>query len=220
MNKARNAILTRLKKQTKPNSNKHIQLTSKTSQHLNTEQTLALFIEKLKENRAEVHYVNHKNWEDTLAQVALDRRLNTWLLGNNVSKIEQAGRALTSASADISIIHYTPDYETLKKTLFHDIDASITLAKAAIAETGTLVLIPDQNEPRMMSLIPPVHVVLLKACDILNNFQQLVDNPPWSNSKMPSNIVFISSPSKTADIQQTLAYGAHGPKTLIVFILS
>ena len=220
MNKARNAILARLKKQTKINLPQYIQSTSKPSQHLNTEQTSALFIEKLKENRAEVRCVNSENWQDALAQFALDRKLNTWLIGKNLSELEKAGIALTAASPDITLVQYTQEYEILKKTLFHKVDASITLAKAAIAETGTLVLIPDQNEPRMMSLIPPVHIVLLKECDILNNFQQLVNNPPWSNQKMPSNIVFISSPSKTADIQQTLAYGAHGPKSLIVFILS
>jgi len=220
MNKARNAILARLKKQTKPNFSKRIQFASKQSPNLNREQTSALLIEKLEENRVEVHCVNNKNFEATLVQVALDRKLNTWLIGKNLSKVEQAGTALTAASPDISLVHYTQDYETLKKTLFHEIDASVTLAKTAIAETGTLVLIPDQNEPRMMSLVPPVHIVLLNECDILNNFQQLVDNPPWSTPNMPSNIVFISSPSKTADIQQTLAYGAHGPKTLIVLIIS
>jgi L-lactate dehydrogenase complex protein LldG len=220
MSRARNAILARLKKHTKAKKNKAIQLNSFSSQTLNTEQNVMLFVEKMKENKAEVHRVNHQNWKDTLAKIAIDKKLNTWLLGNNLNEIEQAGAALTATSHNIELIHYTPDYETIKETLFHKIDASITLAKAAIAETGTLVLIPDQNEPRMMSLIPPVHAVLLKESDIVNSFQQLTDQPPWSNKSMPSNIVFISSPSKTADIQQTLAYGAHGPKTLIVLVLS
>jgi len=220
MNEARNAILARLKKLTKTSHIKNTQFSSRPNQPLNTKQTYKLLIEKLEENRAEVHQVDNKNWTDTLVQIALEKKLKTWLIGKNLSQIEQAGKALTVASPEISLVHYSQDYEYLKKTLFHDVDASITCAKAAIAETGTLVLIPDQNEPRMMSLTPPVHVVLLKACDILNSFQQLVDNPPWSKQTMPSNIVFISSPSKTADIQQTLAYGAHGPKTLIVLILN
>jgi len=71
----------------------------------------------------------------------------------------------------------------------------------------------------MMSLIPPVHIVLLKQSDIASSFQQIVDQPPWESAAMPTNIVFISGPSKTADIQQTLAYGAHGPKRLIVIII-
>ena len=220
MSQARNAILARLKKQPIAINNLQVKTASKKNQHLNTKQTTALLIDKLKENRAEVHCVNNSNWKDTLVKLAQDRKLNTWLLGTNILEIEHAGKALTHAIPSISLVPYSQAYEAMKKTLFHDIEASITLAKAAIADTGTLVLIPDQNEPRMMSLTPPVHVVLVKEADILHDFQQLVDNPPWSNKSMPSNIVFISSPSKTADIQQTLAYGAHGPKSLIVLVLS
>jgi L-lactate dehydrogenase complex protein LldG len=220
MSQARNAILARLKKPINANQSQHIALINKSNHTLNPQQTSTLFIEKLRENRAEVHCVNRNNWEEVLVKIALDLKLNTWLIGNNLREIEQAGEALTAASPNISLVQYNQTYEALKSTLFHKIEASITQAKAGIAETGTLVLIPDQNEPRMMSLIPPVHVVLIKQSDILNTFEQLVNNPPWSNKKMPSNIVFISSPSKTADIQQTLAYGAHGPKTLIVLILT
>ena len=220
MNEARSAILARLNKQIGRGNSKRDQLTSTQTKALNTKQASALLTEKLIENRAEVYRVNSKNWTDTLTQIASEKKLNAWLIGENLREIEQAGKALTGASPKISLVHYSQNYESLKQILFHKIDASITLAKAAIAETGTLVLIPDKNEPRMMSLVPPVHIVLLKEQDVVGSFQQLVDHPPWSSQKMPSNIVFISSPSKTADIQQTLAYGAHGPKNLIVLILS
>jgi len=220
MNEARNAILARLNKQINTGNSKRDQLISTQTKALNTKQTFDQLTEKLKENRAEVYRVSSKNWIDTLTQIALEKKLNTWLIGGNLRTIEQAGKALTEASPEISLVHYSQSYESLKKTLFHEIDASVTLAKAAIADTGTLILIPDKNEPRMMSLVPPVHVVILKEQDVVGSFQQLVDHPPWSIQNMPSNIVFISSPSKTADIQQTLAYGAHGPKNLIVLILS
>nr|WP_306288151.1 LUD domain-containing protein [Pseudoalteromonas sp. WY3] len=49
-------------------------------------------------------------------------------------------------------------------------------------------------------------------------FSELLEKEQWHN-KLPTNVVFISGPSKTADIQQTLAYGAHGPKELIVLII-
>ena len=166
MSQARNAILARLKKQPIAINNLQVKTASKKNQHLNTKQTTILLIEKLKENRAEVHCVNNSNWKDTLVKLAQDRKLNTWLLGTNILEIEQAGKALTHAIPSISLVPYSQAYEAMKKTLFHDIEASITLAKAAIADTGTLVLIPDQNEPRMMSLTPPVHVVLVKEADI------------------------------------------------------
>ena len=152
MSEARNAILARLNKQINTGNSKRDQLISTQTKALNTKQTSDLLTEKLIENRAEVYRVNSKNWTDTLTQIALEKKLNTWLIGGNLREIEQAGKALTGASPEISLVHYSQDYESLKKTLFHEIVASITLAKAAIAETGTLVLIPDKNEPRMMRM--------------------------------------------------------------------
>ena len=220
MSVARNAILARLKKRTNAPANKPLTPCHHEKKQLSTAQCKALFIEKLRENRAEAHSVTQKNWKETLVKIAVDRQLNTWLLGGDLPEITQAATALSSASSTLSLIQYTQAYETLKSSLFHDVEASLTMAKAGIAETGTLVLVPDQHEPRMMSLTPPVHVVIIKSCDIKDSFEQLLDDPSWPSPPMPSNIVFISSPSKTADIQQTLAYGAHGPKDLIVLILS
>lgn len=220
MTNARNAILARLKKKTKTTDSAPIRLKVKHNEALKPKDTVAILIKKLVENRAEVHQVNAKNWTHTLAKIATQNQLKSWLIGSGLHEIEQASHALSAASPEVSLVHYTHNYETLKRTLFHDVEASFTLAKAAIAETGTLVLVPDINEPRMMSLVPPVHVVLIKESDVLNNFQTLANAPVWSNKIMPSNILFISSPSKTADIQQTLAYGAHGPKRLIVLILN
>ena len=102
MSAARNANLARLKKQTRTSQSKAPQFNNLPCQDLNTEQRLTLFIKKMKENRAEIHRVNHQHWTDTLIKIALDKKLNTWLLGNNLSEIEQAGAALTSA---LSLIH-------------------------------------------------------------------------------------------------------------------
>ena len=68
-----------------------------------------------------------------------------------------------------------------------------------------------------MSLVPPVHIVLLDASKIYNTFFEAQQAEGWANG-LPTNSLLISGPSKTADIQQTLAYGAHGPKELVVLI--
>ena len=102
--------------------------------------------------------------------------------------------------------------------MFRHIPASLTGARAAIAETGTLILWPDAHEPRLMSLVPPVHIVLLDASKIYNTFFEAMTSEGWS-AGLPTNALLISGPSKTADIQQTLAYGAHGPKELVVLLL-
>jgi len=69
-----------------------------------------------------------------------------------------------------------------------------------------------------MSLVPPVHIALLKADHIHETFAQAMQVQQWAD-KMPTNALLVSGPSKTADIEQTLAYGIHGPRQLIVLIL-
>jgi L-lactate dehydrogenase complex protein LldG len=70
-----------------------------------------------------------------------------------------------------------------------------------------------------MSLVPPVHIVLLDAANIYNTFYEAMQAEGWKDG-LPTNALLISGPSKTADIQQTLAYGAHGPKELVVLLLT
>ena len=104
-----------------------------------------------------------------------------------------------------------------KKALFDKTDASVTLAVAAIADTGSLVLIPGPHEPRSLSLVPPVHVVLVRASTLYASLPAaMAALAPQSD--MPTNLLLVTGPSKTADIQQTLAYGAHGPKELVIVL--
>ena len=70
-----------------------------------------------------------------------------------------------------------------------------------------------------MSRVPPVHIALFDASCLYENFYQAISQEGWANG-LPTNSLLISGPSKTADIQQTLAYGAHGPKELIVLVIN
>jgi L-lactate dehydrogenase complex protein LldG len=109
--------------------------------------------------------------------------------------------------------------EEIKADLFHHIDAGFTQARGAIAETGTLIVWPSEAEPRTLSLVPPIHFALLDARSIHPTFFDALRTEDWA-AGLPTNALLISGPSKTADIQQTLAYGAHGPKELIVLVIN
>lgn len=94
-------------------------------------------------------------------------------------------------------------------------DAGLTSAAVALAETGTLVLEPGPVQSRLTSLLPPVHFVLLPESRILPS---IFDWSAQLPDPLPSNVVLVSGPSKTADIEQTLVVGVHGPKRLIVIV--
>ena len=69
-----------------------------------------------------------------------------------------------------------------------------------------------------MSLVPPVHVAVLKADTVFASLTDAMQAGRWSDG-MPANVVLVSGPSKTADIELILAFGVHGPKELVVLIV-
>jgi hypothetical protein len=114
-----------------------------------------------------------------------------------------------------------PSSRSLHGRLASGVDGSAARLEALVrcADSRTkLILWPDANEPRLMSLVPPLHVVLLDAANIYNTLHEAIAVEGWK-AGLPTNALLISGPSKTADIQQTLAYGAHGPKELVVLLM-
>lgn len=132
----------------------------------------------------------------------------------------EAGAALAAAWAPggAQLMPYDRPVETFKQELFTGVDAGFTDTVGGVAETGGLLLMPGSAEPRLMSLVPPIHIALLRASTIQDSFWSAVKALGWGRS-LPPNALLISGPSKTADIEQTLAYGVHGPKRLIVVLV-
>lgn len=180
-----------------------------------TAERLQRFRVNIEAAHAEVHLVSKESWLPVLSRVLAEKRLSRLLLSPATEHGRRAQAALTDGG--IRCRAYDSPVDDWKDALFTEVDASLTAARCAIAETGTLVLWPDADEPRLMSLVPPVHVVLLDAAAIHATLFDAMRAENWA-AGMPTNTLLVSGPSKTADIQQTLAYGAHGPKELIVLI--
>jgi L-lactate dehydrogenase complex protein LldG len=109
---------------------------------------------------------------------------------------------------------------TPSATNLFDCDVGVTSAQAAIAETGTLVLESERERHRLASLLPPVHIAIVSAIDIclsLGEALRLVRRD--GSTTMSRTITFITGPSRTADIELTLAIGVHGPKELYVIVI-
>ena len=100
-------------------------------------------------------------------------------------------------------------------------DAGITGAQFGLADTGTLVVEAGPGRERSLSLLPPVHVAVLRAENILESTADLLSGPLSSWSKpgpKASNITLITGASKTADIEMELVHGVHGPGRLYVIL--
>jgi L-lactate dehydrogenase complex protein LldG len=94
----------------------------------------------------------------------------------------------------------------------------ITSADYALADTGTLVMIAGPSEARMVSLLPPLHIAVIPVDRILTGLDELLMVIP-DPAKITSSMVLITGPSRTADIEQILVRGVHGPGEIHVVIV-
>ncbi|MEA2026292.1 MAG: lactate utilization protein, partial [Chloroflexota bacterium] len=101
---------------------------------------------------------------------------------------------------------------------YFDVKYGLTGAEAAFAETGSVVVRSGPGRPRMASLIPLIHVVLLPEDRIYRSPMHWLTEPE-SNAAGAANVVYITGPSRTADIEQKLTLGVHGPRELHVILI-
>ncbi len=102
-------------------------------------------------------------------------------------------------------------------------DIGITEVDYAIADTGTLVLLTDKNQPRSVSLLPPIHLAIVRPENLVRDINDLfiiLKSRLQNTDDITSCMTFVTGPSRTADIELNLTLGVHGPKELYVVILS
>ena len=94
----------------------------------------------------------------------------------------------------------------------------ITGADYALADTGTVVLLASSQEARLISLLPPAHIAVVRRERLLTGLDELLSILPHP-AEQTSSMVLISGPSRTADIEQILVRGVHGPGEIHVVVL-
>ncbi len=137
-------------------------------------------------------------------------------------RLAAQGAQLIPSLREFQLPPHSPDSlaETYKQALI-ETGAGVTTADYAIADTGTLVLVSGGEQHRLISLVPPLHVCILKQSNILANLAELisrVNDGPYSRQRPPLVMTFVTGPSRTADIELTLTMGVHGPRELHVVI--
>jgi L-lactate dehydrogenase complex protein LldG len=95
-------------------------------------------------------------------------------------------------------------------------DAEVSEAAYGLAESGSVVLAASPEEPRARSLLPDAHVSLLRTDRILPGLAELFEA---LGAELPSALAIVTGPSRSADIEQTLTIGVHGPGEVHVVLL-
>ena len=179
-------------------------------------------IEKLKTlmeaMRTEVHITTEQDWLGLLEDIFRQRQIKDLLYGPRTPIGEALQQKWQNAEDGLpELVPYDVEIEKIKERVF-SVEAGITSTMGGIADTGALILWSSKEEPRLMSLVPPIHFAILRADKIYNSLLEVMQREDWT-ANMPTNAFLISGPSKTADIELVLAFGVHGPKELIVLIV-
>ena len=114
-----------------------------------------------------------------------------------------------------------PTLERLHGAAEPEDEVSLSTAIAGAAETGTLFLVSGTDNPTTLNFLPETHIIVIKETDIFGAYEDVWQRirDTYCSRTMPRTVNMISGPSRTADIEQTIIMGAHGPKRLHVIIV-
>ena len=102
----------------------------------------------------------------------------------------------------------------------HDLNA-VSRAFAAVAETGTLALVSGADNPTTLNFLPDNHIVVVLAEDVVGDYESVFARlrAAMGAGSAARTLNFITGPSRSADIEQTLLFGAHGPRRLHIVLV-
>lgn len=215
MNSARDNILARLRAAAAQEAIPAPEAEELPTVELGRTDKVARFKRLMEAMHAEVVLTDSRNWRTALKDIVRKRGLNGLLYAPGTA----LGDALEASwESDLPpLVGYSQEVEQYKVRLF-EIDAGITTTKGGLADLGALILWPDASEPRLMSLVPGIHIAMLEAGKIHDSLAEAMRRERWAE-QMPTNALLVSGPSKTADIELVLTFGVHGPKELIVLLV-
>lgn len=127
-------------------------------------------------------------------------------------------RAVAGADAPLAGLAWPDTWQIETRPAGRDDALAVSVALAGIAETGTLMLVSSPASPVSHNYLPDDHVVVLPASRVVRHLEDA-----WTvlrtGAGMPRAVCLITGPSKTADVEQTLQYGAHGPRRLHLIVI-
>lgn len=126
---------------------------------------------------------------------------------------------VTASSPLLDKLDWPPTMRLVKRIAQAEDTSALSIAFAAIAETGSLVLLSGPDTPTTLNFLPDNYFCVLRRERIVNHMEDVWDLIRDEPGNMPRTVNIITGPSRTADVEQTIQLGAHGPRRLHVFLL-
>ncbi len=121
--------------------------------------------------------------------------------------------------AALSEIAWPGDWEVERRCARREDRVAVTGVFAAVAETGTLAVVSSAQTPMSLNFLPDDHIAVVGRGQIVRHLEDLWAQLRARLDGMPRAVSLITGPSKTADVEQTMQYGAHGPRRLHVILV-
>jgi L-lactate utilization protein LutC len=176
---------------------------------------IARFIQEATAVRARVYQLAEARLNEQVAEICAGLSGQVAVSGAALFSRQNIGQGFKAFNGDES------DHDQLVQKLA-DCAAGITAADYAIAETGTIVLSSDEPNALLVSLLPPIHIAVLRSSQVLATLDQAIlkiAEERIGRVNPARSVSFITGPSRTSDVELVLSIGVHGPKELHVLIL-
>lgn len=157
---------------------------------------------------------------ETVARILSDYQTDTFIAWDPPELIPGLVSGLLAAGFAWRRFHIPnqPEDRRRAQQAMHDVKVGITGAEAGFAESGSVVLRSGAGRPRLASLLPLVHVVVLSRRRIRRSLAHWMAEKPEGPTSV-SNLVVVTGPSRTGDIEMLLNLGVHGPRYLEVVLV-
>jgi L-lactate dehydrogenase complex protein LldG len=130
-----------------------------------------------------------------------------------------ASRQLCVSPALAGIV-WPADLDIQYRAAVREDTTSVTPCFAAVAESGGIVTLSGPDTPSTLNFVPDNHIVIVHTAQVVRHFEDAWARWRSQGLAMPRTLNIISGPSRTADIEQTIQLGAHGPRRLHILLVS
>lgn len=216
---ARKEILNRLKSSPAKSAPVRPDIGRLPEMDLSGEELIAKFIAGFQEQTGIAYRV--KGWDevfDKLSEILKEEKVHKAICTSDdvMRNLSNDGWAAIR-NCEITFSNHFNDKQEFKEAAFSS-DAGITGVDYAVAETGTAVILHGENQPRLASLAPAVHIAIVPVSRIVPVYESVMQNI-FGDNRPQGELTFITGPSMTADIQMTPFRGMHGPRKMYAVII-
>ncbi len=129
-------------------------------------------------------------------------------------------RVVVAPDATLEGIPWSNRLSVERRAASGDDRLSVTAAYAAVAETGSLVLLSAAESPTTLNFLPDDHVIVVRESQVVAHIEDVWARMRRDKRAMPRTVNFITGPSKTGDVEMIMQEGAHGPRRLHVILIA